>query len=78
MTNHDMFASAMKGYSGKTLTNSEIWKILREVFPNFDKGSFLPNDHGEGNKSCCACAGTASRVFDRVSRGIYRVKIFNP
>jgi hypothetical protein len=74
MTNHDMMASAMKDYSGKELSVGEIWVILHAAYPEFQKGSFLPNDHGEGNESCCACAGTESRIFDRVGRAKYKVK----
>lgn len=74
MTNHDMMASALKRYSGKEFSTGEIWNILHSAYPDFDKGSFLPNDHGEGNKSCCACAGTESRIFDRIGRGTYRVR----
>jgi hypothetical protein len=74
MTNHEMFVSSMKNYTGKALTTSEIWEILSRDFPNFNKGSFLPNDHGNGNIGCCPCAGTESRVFDRVGRGNYIVR----
>lgn len=74
MTNHDMMVSALKDYSGKNLPSSEIWTILHGAYPDFDKGSFRPNDHGEGNKSCCVCAGTESRIFDKVGKATYRVR----
>gem|GEM_PF-1739496 len=73
-TNHDMMSSAMKGYSGRTLKSHEIKRILLDAFPRFVEGSFRPNDHGEGNKNCCACAGTESRIFDRVGKATYLVR----
>ena len=74
MTNHDMIAAALKSYRGKTLTTGDINKIVLGAFPEFNIGSLLPNDHASGNKSCCACAGTESRIFDRVELGKYRVR----
>jgi hypothetical protein len=57
MSNHDMMASALKPYRGKNLSTAEIRIIVGEAFPNFNMGSLLPNDHAEGNKSPCWCAG---------------------
>jgi len=73
MTNHEMFASALKPYKGKRLATSDIKAIISEAFPNFNLGSVLPNDHAEGNKSPCWCAGTSERILDRVERGIFTV-----
>jgi len=44
-TNHEMMSIALKSYCGKTLTTSEIKKIVLNAFPQFNKGSLLPNDH---------------------------------
>lgn len=74
MTNHDMIATAVKGLRGRTLETGEIKKLVLAAFPNFTEGSLLPNDHASGNKSCCACAGTQSRIFDRVDRNKYLVR----
>jgi hypothetical protein len=74
MTDHDMIATAVKSYSGKTLATSDIKKIVLDAFPEFNIGSLFPNDHATGNKSCCVCAGTVSRIFDRVERCKYRVR----
>lgn len=74
MTNHDMFAKAMEAHRGKTLTTEEIRKLVQDMFPTFAEGSLLPNDHGNGNKHPCDCAGTRRRIFDRVERGVYRVR----
>jgi hypothetical protein len=73
MTNHDMIAAAVKSYRGQTLTTSDIRKIVVGAFPDFNVGSLLPNDHATGNKSCCACADTKSRIFDQVECGKYLV-----
>ena len=74
MTNHDMIATAMKDYRGKILETSEIKKIVLKAFPAFTEGSLLPNDHAFGNKSACSCAGTGSRIFDRVEPRKYLVR----
>ena len=74
MTNHEMIAAAVKEYRGKILETREIKKIVLEAFPNFNLGSLLPNDHGFGNKNPCSCAGTESRIFDRVEPKKYFVR----
>jgi hypothetical protein len=74
MTNHDMIANAVRNYRGKTLSTSDIRKIVVGAFPEFNLGSLLPNDHATGNKSCCSCAGTKSRIFDLVELGKYRIR----
>jgi hypothetical protein len=74
MTNHDRLVSALKPYRGKTLTTSDIGHIVKYAFPEFNLGSLLPNDHAEGNKSPCSCAGTTGRIFDKVTRGSYTVR----
>jgi hypothetical protein len=74
MTNHEMMSAALKSYRGKTLATSEIRKIILGAYPEFNTGSMLPNDHALGNKSPCGCAGTKSRIFDRVERGQYLVR----
>ena len=74
MTNHDMLVTALRRYKGKTLSTSEIKRITLEAFPLFNEGSLLPNDHADGNQCPCSCAETDSRIFDRVGRGMYRVR----
>ena len=37
-------------------------------------GGILPNDHGDGNKGECPCVGTEREIFERVDRGMYRVR----
>jgi hypothetical protein len=74
MTNHEMIAAAVKNHRGNTLSTRKIEEIVLEAFPQFSKGSLLPNDHAEGNKSPCKCAGTASRIFDRIEKHQYRVR----
>ena len=74
MTNHEMIAAAVKNHRGKILSTKEIEKIVLEAFSDFSKGSLLPNDHAEGNKSPCNCAGTENRIFDKIARNMYRVR----
>ena len=78
MNNHDCFAEAFRERGGETLSTSEIAGVLLARFPEFSPGSVLPNDHAEGNKAACWCAGTDQRIFDRVGRGRYRVQPANP
>ncbi len=73
-TNHQRFGQAFKASSGLTLSTAQIKGVLRRMFPAMSQGSMLPNDHAQGNKSACRCAGTKTRIFDRVSRGFYRVR----
>lgn len=74
MTNHEMFAIALKPYQGKKLTTKEIGVIVCDAFPEFSEGSMLPNDHAGGNKNPCWCAGSGERLLDRVERGVYLVR----
>lgn len=72
-TNHEMIAFAVKDHHGETLTTDEIRGIVLRAYPNFNKGSLLPNDHARGNKGSCSCAGTVKRIFDCIETGRYRV-----
>ena len=74
MTNHDMFAMALKPYQGRKLKTKEIGVIVCDAFPEFSEGSIRPNDHGEGNKSPCWCARSGERLLDREERGVYLVR----
>lgn len=65
---------AFRDQRGEQLSTAEIKKILKNRYPGMKEGSMLPNDHGEGNKTPCWCAATERRLFDRVSRGQYRVR----
>jgi hypothetical protein len=74
LKNHERFAKTFKGYTGQEFTTKQIEEILLRTYPDFSLGSILPNDHAGGNKSPCWCAKTADRVFDRIDRGLYRVR----
>jgi len=74
MTNHDRFALAFQGMQGKILRTREIKSILLTKFPYMNPGSMLPNDHAKGNKSPCSCASKPNRIFDRIDRGLYKVR----
>lgn len=72
-TNHDRFASVFKNRAGRTFSTSEIVKLMM-ADSDIHFGSILPNDHGEGNKGECPCVGTDRQLFERVARGMYRVR----
>jgi hypothetical protein len=75
-TNHDRFASVFKNRTGSSFSTAEIMKLMLAE-SEIQAGNVLPNDHGEGNKGECSCAGTDRQIFDRVGRGTYRVRSFS-
>ncbi len=75
-TNHDKLAEALADHKGQTLSLSEMWEIVRARWGSqFDKGSFLPNDHASGNAGACWCAENRQNqpLFRRVERGRYLI-----
>ena len=73
-TLHQMFLEAMIPYRGQSLDTKKIGEIIIDKFPDFNLGSNLPNDHSDvGNENPCWCAGTNSRIFNRVRRGKFQV-----
>lgn len=74
LTNHHRFVEAFKHMGGEELTTAEIETIILKKFPEMNPGSILPSDHTERRaKGVCWCAGTESRVFDRIARGRFKV-----
>ena len=75
LTNHQRFVEAFKHMGGEELTTAEIETIILKKFPEMNPGSILPSDHTERRvKGVCWCAGTESRVFDRIARGQFKVR----
>jgi len=74
ITNHHKLVKALSAYVGQELPTSRIRQMVQSMYPEFPDGSVLPNDHAEGNKSPCLCANTPQRIFERVSRGLFRVR----
>jgi hypothetical protein len=74
VTNHERFSLTFRHMGGKILETKEIIRLLSNKYPEMKKGSMLPNDHAEGNKSSCWCAGTDKKIFNREKRGLYRVR----
>ena len=72
--NHEYMALAVAGNVGEMLTSAQLGDLIMARFPDFSRGSLLFNDHAEGNKGACRCAGTSDRIFDRVGRGFYVVR----
>ena len=72
-SNHNRFAHVFGSRTGHTFSTPEIMKIMLAE-SDIQPGSVLPNDHGEGNKGQCPCVGTDRQIFDRVGRGLYRVR----
>ena len=75
LTNHQRFVEALKHRGGEELTTAEIETIILKKFPEMNPGSILPSDHAKRKvKGACWCAGTESRVFDRIARGRFKVR----
>ena len=72
--NHQIIASAVAPLAGSRLSTSQISDLVLAFDPSFQRGSLLVNDHAEGNAGACRCAGSDSRIFDRVERGLYDVR----
>ena len=72
--NHQRFLKTFRHRGGEVLETKQIKALLSKKFPEMKEGSMLPNDHGEGNKGACKCAGTDKRIFDRIRTGLYRVR----
>ncbi len=75
MTNHDRFTSVFENRRERTFSTAEIEKLMQEN-SDIAYGSILPNDHGKGNTGQCLCVGTNRQIFERLSRGKYRVLNF--
>jgi len=76
LDNHGKLEVALAPYRGKRLTTQQMWNIVdARLEGGFTKGSFLPNDHAEGNKGACWCAANRQNrpLFQRVGRGVYLV-----
>jgi hypothetical protein len=71
MTNHERFAETFKPFAGRDFTTAQIKTMLKGIV---SEGTILPNDHAAGNKNPCRCANTDDRIFDRIKRGLYRVR----
>jgi hypothetical protein len=79
LQNCEKFRIALKPYVGQELSRMLIKKIVQRKFPNMPDGSANPSEHGvaedyRGNKTPCKCAITPQRIFDRVKRGVYKVR----
>jgi len=74
MTIHDEIKLAVSWFKGQTLETAQIIKIVREQFPEINADSILPNEHADGNANPCWCAKTNDRIFERITRGKYKVR----
>jgi len=70
-----VIAKAVTSYEGQVLSVSDIWELVCETDPSFNRGSLLPNDHGEGNLGACGCSRWfgGNPIFERSGHGRYLV-----
>jgi len=76
LDNHGKLEHALAPHRGKQLNTQEMWAIVDAVWQGqFAKGSFLPNDHADGNKGSCWCAVNRQNrpLLRRIERGVYLV-----
>lgn len=73
LTNHDKIQIAVCLKRGEILSTADIRQLVLEAYPNFNEGSLLPNDHGNGNAGQCPCAGTPRQIFKKTEKGMYLV-----
>jgi hypothetical protein len=73
---HDKFKEIMAPYKNNILETARIRRIVEKV-PEFkDQEQWIyPSDHCKNhtNKGACWCALTKDSIFERISRGKYRV-----
>ena len=74
LQNHERIKRAVSSARGRTLKTEKIKALCHDLFPEMPDGSILPNDHAEGNKNPCWCAGKPERLFDRTGYAHYRVR----
>ena len=77
-TFHDYIVEAMDNHKGQVLRTGEILKILINKFPELEirKDWIQPPDHciNHTNKGACYCAEKDTAIFEKVTRGKYRVR----
>jgi|GEM_PF-995348 len=76
LDNHGRLEAALAPHRGKRLTTQQMWNIVDARWDGgFTKGSFLPNDHAQGNKGACWCAVNRQNrpLFQRIGRGVYLI-----
>lgn len=74
-TIHEKIKNAVRLFVGKEMTTSQIKAAVLGMYPGTSEGSILPNDHADGNKHPCWCAKTPNRIFDRIDRNRYIVRM---
>jgi len=76
LDNHGKLEAALSPHRGKKLSTQQMWSIVEAMWQGgFAKGSFLPNDHAQGNKGACWCAVNRQNrpLFQRVGHGVYMI-----
>jgi len=68
---HDAYYAVFSQHVGRVLDTTDIVAMMQA---QYNYKSILPNDHGEGNKGACKCVGTPDQIFERISRGRYKVR----
>ena len=75
---HEEFKQAMGPYRGRTLATSRINEITGgdPALTQHLRTHPFPSDHcnNHTNKGACECACSEDAIFEKVERGVYRVR----
>jgi len=73
---HNELVSAMLPFRGRELTTAEIKECVEECLGGQIAQWVHPSDHCSNHtcKGACECACGNTAVFDRLKRGLYRVR----
>ncbi len=63
-------------HQGQALSVIDIYSIMTSHIPNFDSQFFQPSDHciNVSNKGACNCSLQYNALFEKISRGLYKVR----
>ena len=72
---HYRFVALFNSRKGQTFARNTIIDIVQAAHPHLQRSSIMPSDHDNvGNKGECGCRKSKQNVFDRIGRGMYKVR----
>jgi transcriptional regulator with XRE-family HTH domain len=73
---HENLQKLFQSRIGDNLTAGQIKRLYKEDFKYPDVGWVQASDHAKNmrNKGACWCAETDEAIFERISRGVYKVR----
>ena len=73
---HEQLERIFQARKGAVLTTAEIKRLYKAQYDHPDVDWVQPSDHSTNmtNKGACFCAQTKRALFERIRRGVYRVR----